>query len=98
MYKRQAIEKLAKGKVTVDEGIGEVWIDGAKVAGGPVEDLGFNQLKLSYDPATQRLTVSVNGAPGGSYAVALGAPRYAAFEGLGTVDNFVVRSAGAGTP
>jgi hypothetical protein len=36
--------------------------------------------------------------PGGSYAVALGAPRYAAFEGLGTVDNFVVRSVGAGTP
>lgn len=32
-----AIEKLAKGKVTVDEGIGEVWIDGAKVAGGTVD-------------------------------------------------------------
>lgn len=79
----------------------ELWQGGTTrtlLASGPVEDLGFNQLKLSYDPATQRLTVTVNGAPGGSYAVALGAPRYAAFEGLGTVDNFVVRSEGAGTP
>lgn len=79
----------------------ELWQGGAArtlLASGPVEDLSFNQLKLSYDPATQMLSVSVNGTPGGSYPVALGAPRYAAFEGLGTVDNFVVRSASAVTP
>lgn len=47
---------------------------------------------LAYDPATQQLTASLNDIVIGRFDISLGAPRYAGFEGLGMVDNFVLRS------
>lgn len=79
----------------------ELWTGGASrtlVASGPVEDLGFNQLKLSYDPVAKVVSVYTNEQLGGTFPMDLGRPRYAAFEGHGLVDNFVVRKATAATP
>ncbi len=72
----------------------ELWQGGAPctlLASGPLEDLGFNQLKLSYDPVAQQLSVHVNGVAGGSFPMNLGRPRHAAFEGISLVDDFVAR-------
>lgn len=77
----------------------ELWQGGAArtlMASGNVEDVGFNQLRLSYDPSTLRVSVHVNGVFGGTFAINLGVPRYAAFEGHGGVDNFVLRKLGTG--
>lgn len=93
---------LTAAKVTLlmrsaDGGMALVWqlwqggTAGTLLASGPMDDLGFNQLKLSYDPVAQQLSVHVNGVAGGSFPMNLGQPRYAAFEGIGLVDDFVVR-------
>lgn len=68
------------------------------LAGGVVEDQSLNQLRIDYLPATQQLSVRVNGVVLATHTVALGRPRYAAFEGHGIVDNFVVRRVGTGAP
>lgn len=65
------------------------------LASGPLEDLFYNHLVLAYDPQRRQLTASVNGALIGSFAIDLGAPRYAGIEGLGMADNFVIRSLGS---
>lgn len=72
----------------------ELWRGGSPrslVASGGMEDLSLNQLKLDYVPATQQLTARVNGVAVASLQINLGTPRYAAFEGHGLVDDFVVR-------
>ena len=72
----------------------ELWKSGTPrvlLASGTVDELGLNELRLSYDPVAKQLAVQVNGTPGGTFAVDIGRPRYAAFEGIGMVDNFVVR-------
>lgn len=72
----------------------ELWTGGATrtlVASGPMLDDGFNRLQLTYDETRQLLTVVVNGITVGAYPMNLGRPRYAAFEGVGMVDNFVIR-------
>ena len=72
----------------------ELWKSGTPrvlLASGMVDEFGLNELRLSYDPVAKQLAVQVNGTPGGTFAVDIGRPRYAAFEGIGMVDNFVVR-------
>ena len=46
---------------------------------------------IRYDPQAGLLEARVNGAGIGPFPLALGRPRYAGFEGLGLVDNFVLR-------
>lgn len=77
----------------------ELWKAGTPrvlLGSGKMEDLGLNQLKLSYDPVARQLSVHLNGALGGTFPIDLGRPRYAAFEGIGLVDNFVVRKLNTG--
>lgn len=62
------------------------------LASGPMEDMTWNHLVLAYDPATLKLTASVNERVLGTFDVNLGSPRYAGFEGLGMADNFVIRT------
>ncbi len=69
----------------------ELRLNGSVVATGATDDLTYNQLVLAYDPAARQLRASVNGIDLGSFAINLGAPRYAGFEGVGMVDNFVLR-------
>ncbi len=73
----------------------ELWKAGTPrvmLAGGTVDDFSLNGLRLSYDPVAKQLSVHVNGTLGGTFAVDIGRPRYAAFEGIGLVDNFVIRT------
>lgn len=69
----------------------ELRIGGTVVATGTTDDLTYNRLELMVEPASGRLSASVNGVSLGSFPASLGAPRYAAFEGIGLVDNFVMR-------
>lgn len=78
----------------------ELWQGGGTrtlLGSGVVADESLNQLRLDYRPATQQLTVLVNGVPVGTRTVNLGVPRYAAFEGHGIVDNFVIRKVDTST-
>lgn len=73
----------------------QLWQGGASrtlLAAGLGEDLGFNRLALIYDPQTQLLSAEVNGVSSGNFPVNLGIARYAAFEGNGVVDDFVLRT------
>ena len=72
----------------------ELWKAGTPrvlVGSGTFEDLSLNELRLSYDPVSKQLAVHLNGNVAGTYGIDIGRPRYAAFEGIGLVDNFVVR-------
>ena len=50
----------------------------------------FSRISLSYNPATQMASASVNEVSLGTFPVAL-SPRFVGIEGVGIVDNFVVR-------
>ena len=72
----------------------ELWQGGAVrtlLASGITDDQTYNQLRLSYDPAAQRLSADVNGVNVGSFPMNLAAARYAGFEGTGMADDFVIR-------
>lgn len=64
---------------------------GALLASGVVDDETWNRMVIAYDPATQALTASINGVALGPFTANLGAPKYAGFEGVGILDNFVIR-------
>ncbi len=64
---------------------------GALLASGVVDDETWNRMVIAYDPATRTLTASINGIALGPFTANLGAPRYAGFEGVGILDNFVIR-------
>lgn len=73
----------------------ELWSGGVTrtlLASGSTDDVAFNHLELRYDPQAQLLEASVNDQAVGPFPLALGVPRYAAFEGLGLADNFVLRT------
>jgi hypothetical protein len=53
---------------------------------------GWNEFTLRYDPVNTTLGGSVNGVDLGAYAIAIPTPRYIGFEGVGILDNFVVRN------
>ncbi len=63
---------------------------GPLLASGVVEDETWNRMVIAYDPATQRTSASLNGVSLGSFPLRL-APKYAGFEGVGLMDNFVIR-------
>lgn len=66
-------------------------MNGPLLASGVVDNVTWNQMKLRYDPVAKVLTPSVNGVSLGDFPLAMAAPRYAGFEGVGILDNFVVR-------
>jgi hypothetical protein len=49
-------------------------------------------MSISYDPVAQVMTASLNGQSLGSFPMKLAPPKYLGFEGIGILDNFVVRS------
>lgn len=65
---------------------------GALLAEGVVADVTWNQMTIGYDPVNRNLSASVNGTSLGTFPLTMAAPRYAGFEGVGVLDNFVIRS------
>ena len=68
-------------------------VSGELLASGVIDDLTWNQMMLRYDPVAKQLTASLNGQVLGTYPLDMPAPRYAGFEGVGILDNFVIRNA-----
>jgi len=66
-------------------------MNGPLLATGETPFYGFNELALSYDPVTKRLGGSVNDIDLGAYSLTIPTPKYIGFEGVGVLDNFVVR-------
>ena len=66
-------------------------INGTLLASGETFFNGWNQVKLRYDPITKMIGGNINGSDLGDFPLDLGSPRYAAFEGVGIGDNFVIR-------
>ena len=65
---------------------------GALLATGVIDDLTWNQMSIRYDPANHLVSASVNGSMLGEFPLTMVAPRYAGFEGVGVLDNFVIRN------
>jgi len=63
---------------------------GALLATGVIDDMTWNRMVIAYDPVAQVMSASVNGIALGTYPMKLSI-RYAGFEGVGIMDNFVVR-------
>lgn len=66
-------------------------MNGTRLASGATYSSGWNQIKLRYDPTAKTIGANVNGTELGTFPLDLGSPRYAAFEGVGIGDNFVIR-------
>lgn len=66
-------------------------MNGTLLASGETYSEGWNQIKLRYDPVAKTIGANVNGVELGTFPLDLGAPRYAAFEGVGIGDNFMIR-------
>lgn len=64
---------------------------GPLLATGVTDDVYFNRMAIRYDPVAGTVSASVNGLELGSYALQI-SPAFAGFEGVGTVDNFVIRT------
>lgn len=66
-------------------------MNGPLLASGEVPSLGFNQMALRYDPAAQMIGATLNGMELGWYPLVMSAPKFVGFEGVGILDDFVVR-------
>jgi hypothetical protein len=66
-------------------------MSGPVLATGEVLNMGFNQMAIRYDPVAQRVGASINGVDLGWYPLAMTAPKFVGFEGVGVLDNFVVK-------
>lgn len=64
---------------------------GPLLASGVTDDESWNRMVIAYDPVTKQLSARINGIALGPFPVALAVPRYVGFEGVGILDNFVVR-------
>lgn len=64
---------------------------GSVLASGNAGYPGFNPMSLRYEPATRRVTLTIDGVVQGQWDYTLNAPRYLAFEGVGIMDNLVLR-------
>ena len=66
---------------------------GPLLASGQFISETFNTMAVRYDPATGMVGASLNGMELGSYPANLAAtPKFVGFEGVGILDNFVVRA------
>jgi hypothetical protein len=68
-------------------------MDGPVLASGEVPFIAFNQMAVRYDPVAKMVGASFNGVDLGWYPLAMSAPKFVGFEGVGILDNFVVRTA-----
>ncbi len=66
-------------------------MSGPVLATGRAGVSGWDPIALRYDPIAQSVTLRVNGETVGTYPFSMSAPRYVGFEGVGVLDNFVVR-------
>ena len=66
-------------------------MNGPVLASGEVPSVGYNQMALRYDPVAQMVGASINGMELGWYPLVMSAPKFVGFEGVGILDNFVVR-------
>lgn len=66
---------------------------GPVLASGETYFEGFNQVSMKYDPVAKMVSGSVNGVALGTYPLTIATPRYVGFEGIGILDNFIVRQA-----
>lgn len=64
---------------------------GTLLASGEEGYAGFNPMSLRYDPVAHTTTLTINGVTIGTYPVTIATPKYLAFEGVGVLDNLVVR-------
>lgn len=67
-------------------------MSGALLATGETYFDGWNQLALRYDPVTTTVSANVNGTELGSFAQRIPLPKFTGFEGVGIIDNFVIRT------
>lgn len=58
---------------------------------GTIVGAGFNPLVLAYDPIAHTVSATGNGQFIGPFPLTIADPRYVGFEGVGVLDNFVVR-------
>ena len=97
------LETSAKAWLRVKQGpalngttmIYELRLDGMAgpvLAPGEVPAMGFNQMAVRYDPVAQMVGASFNGVDLGWYRLAMTAPTFVGFEGVGILDDFVVRN------
>jgi hypothetical protein len=64
---------------------------GALLASGDGGAAGFNRMSIRYSPAAGTVTLTFDGVVIGTYAAAMPAPKYLAFEGVGVIDDVVLR-------
>lgn len=68
-------------------------LNGQLLASTTGEDSYFNQLKIRYSPQTRMIGANYNGVDLGNFQTNITPSRYAAIEGIGNADNFVIRRA-----
>lgn len=66
-------------------------MNGPVLASGQTFFDSFNRLVLRYDPLSQTVSASVNGVEIGVFSQSIPTPRFIGIEGVGIVDNLVVR-------
>jgi len=58
---------------------------------GDAGSSGWNPMAIRVSPSTGTVTLTYAGTVVGTYPLSIGTPKYAAFEGIGILDNFVLR-------
>jgi hypothetical protein len=84
------VRNLGSGPLSYELRTGSL-ATGALLASGTAGFPGWNRMSIRYAPATGTATLSIDGTVVGSYAAPISSPRYVAFEGVGILDNLVVR-------
>jgi hypothetical protein len=66
-------------------------MNGPVLASGQTFLDSFNRLVLRYDPLSQTVSASINGVEIGVFSQSIATPKFIGIEGVGIVDNLVVR-------
>ena len=73
----------------------ELWsgslASGTLITSGDAGYAGYNQMAIRYSPAAATVTLSFGGSVIGTFPETMSAPKYLAFEGVGVLDNLVLR-------
>ena len=64
---------------------------GKIIASGDGGAAGFNQMAIRYSPVAATVTLSFGGSVVGTFPATMSTPKYLAFEGVGVLDNLVLR-------
>jgi len=79
----------APGPLTYELRVGG--LTGTVLASGTMGFAGWNRMSIRVSPATSSVTLAIADSVIGTYHASIPSSRYAAFEGIGVLDNFVVR-------